>query len=156
MGYFVRTQLVTIAIITVPAVVAAFLVGLSLGLPRVPPEIPPVDAVPVEARPGRDAPALARYPGAVRVKYENHVLGHVLGETRRWEVGYFAESRVEEAKAFYRKRLQEDGWVLGGTHFDAGELDLQARRGDVQMLVEIGQVGELVEIEMEIIEPRTP
>jgi hypothetical protein len=147
----VRTQLVIAAIITAPAVVIGFLAGLSLGLPGIPPEIPPVDATPVSDLPGEDAPGLPRYPGAARVKYENHVLG----DARVWEVGYFAEGTFREAGSFYRQKLDENGWTLEGSDFDAGELDLRAHRGDVVMLIEIGQQGEMVEIEMEIYEPRS-
>jgi hypothetical protein len=107
----VRTQLVIAVIVTVPAVVISFLAGLSLGLPAIPPEIPPVDAVPVADRPGEDVPGLPRYPGAVRVKYEDHQLG----DTRVWEVGYFAEGRVHEAGSFYRQRLDENGWSFEGS-----------------------------------------
>jgi hypothetical protein len=145
----VQTQLVLAAIITVPALVISFLAGLSVGLPGVPPEIPPVDAVPVDDVPGEDVPGLPRYPGAVRVKYENHLLD----KARVWEVGYFAEGRIQEAGSFYRQKLDENGWTFEGSDFDAGELDLRAHRGNVVVLVEIGQAGELVEIEMEVYEP---
>jgi hypothetical protein len=145
----VQTQLVIAAIITVPALVISFLAGVALGLPGLPPEIPPVDAVPVDDVPGEDVPGVPRYPGAVRVKYENHLLD----DARVWEVGYFAEGRLHEAGSFYRQRLDENGWVLEGSDFDAGELDLRAHRGNVVVLVEIGQAGELVEIEMEVYEP---
>jgi hypothetical protein len=148
----VQTQLMIAAIITAPAVVISFFAGLSFGLPHIPPEIPPVDAVPVDDLPGEDVPGLPRYPGAVRVRYESHLLG----DTRVWEVGYFAQGRVHEAESFYRERLDENGWSFEGSDFYAGELDLRARRGEVAMVVEIGQVDELVEIEMELFEPISP
>jgi hypothetical protein len=145
----VQTQLVLAAIITVPALVISFLAGLSLGLPGVPPEIPPVDAVPVDDVPGEDVPGLPRYPGAVRVKYENHQLG----DARVWEVGYFAEGRIQEAGSFYRQKLDENGWVFEGSDFSAGELDLRAHRGNVAAVVEIEQEGALVEIDIDVHEP---
>jgi hypothetical protein len=144
-----QTQLVIAAIITVPALVISFLAGLSLGLPEVPPEIPPMDAVPAEDLPGADVPGLPRYPGAVRVKYENHLLG----DARVWEVGFVAEGRVHEAESFYRQRLDENGWSFQGSDFDGGEHALRARRGEVEMVVEIEQADELMEIEMELSEP---
>ncbi len=147
----VRTQLMIAAIITAPAVVIGFLAGLSLGLPGIPPEIPPVDAAPVADLPGEDVPGLPRYPDAVRVKYENHLLG----DARVWEVGYFAEGRVREVARFYRQRLDERGWAFEGSHLYAGELALRARRDKVEMVVEIGQQDEMVEIEMELYEPRS-
>jgi hypothetical protein len=149
MAKTVQTQLLIAAMIAVPAVVISFLAGLSLGLPGIPPEIPSVDAVPVDDVPGEDVPGLPRYPGAVRVKYEDHLLG----EARVREVGYFAEGRIHEAGSFYRQRLDENGWTLEGSDFDAGELDLRAHRGSVVVLIEIGQVGELIEIELEVHEP---
>jgi hypothetical protein len=145
----VRTQLLIAAIVTGPALVISFLAGLSLGLPNIPPEIPPVDAVPAVAESGEDVPHLPRYPGAVRVKYENHLFK----DARVWEVGYYAESSVQEAGSFYRQSLSHNGWTYEGSHFHAGELALRARRDDVEMLVEIGQAGELIEIEMEVYEP---
>jgi hypothetical protein len=144
-----QTQLMIAAIVTVPAVVISFLAGLSLGLPEIPPEIPPVDAVPVEDLPGSDVPGLPRYPGAVRVKYESHLLGDVHVS----EVGYVAEGRVHEVGSFYRQRLDENGWSFEGSDFDMGELDLRGRRGEIEMVIEIGQVDELVEIEMELSKP---
>jgi hypothetical protein len=83
------------------------------------------------------------------VKYESHLLG----SARVWEVGYLVEGRVHEAGGFYRGRLDENGWSFEGSDFDAGELALRARRGEVEMLVELGQADELVEIEMELSEP---
>jgi hypothetical protein len=147
----VRMQLVIAVIITAPAVVIGFLAGLSLGLPGIPPEIPPLDAAPVADQPGQDVPGLPRYPGAVRVKYENHVFG----DARVWEVGYFAEGRVREVQTFYRQRLDESRWTFEGSHSYAGELALRARRDNVEMVVEVGQQGEMVEIEMELYEPRS-
>jgi hypothetical protein len=140
-------------VIIAAALLISFVAGLSLGLDRAgpggPPEIPPVEAVPAQDIPGEDVPGLPRYPGAVRVKYESHLLGdvHVL------EVGYLVEGRVHEAGSFYRRRLDENGWSFEGSDFDAGELALRARRGEVEMLVELGQADELVEIEMELSEP---
>src|SRR5918997_1207580 len=112
----VRTQLMLAAIVTGPALVISFLAGLSLGLPHVPPEIPPVDAVPVATESGEDVPHLPRYPGAVRVKYENHLFD----DARVWEVGYFAEGRVEEVRNFYRQELVDNGWAYKGSHSYAG------------------------------------
>jgi hypothetical protein len=145
----VQTQLVIAAIITVPALVISFLAGLALGLPGLPPEIPPVDAVPVDDVPGEDVPGVPRYPGAVRVRYENHLLEDV----RVWEVDYLAEGRLHETGSFYRQRLDENGWVLEGTNFDAGELDMRAHRGNVAAVVEIEQEGELVQIDIDVYEP---
>lgn len=147
----VRTQLVIAVIITAPAVVIGFLAGLSLGLPGIPPEIPPLDAAPVADQPGQDVPGLPRYPGAARVKYENHLFS----DARVWEVGYFAEGRVREVESFYRQRLDESGWTFEGSDLDAGELALRGRRGNVEMVVEVGQQGKMVEIEMELYEPRS-
>jgi hypothetical protein len=151
MANTVKTQILIAAIVTAPAVAISFLAGLSLGLPGIPPEIPPLDAAPVADQPGQDVPGLPRYPGSVRVKYENHVFG----DARVWEVGYFAEGRVREVQSFYRQRLDESGWTFEGSHFYAGELALRARRGKVEMVVEVGQQGKMVEIEMELYEPRS-
>ncbi len=51
------------------------------------------------------------------------------------------------------RRLDENGWSLEGSDFDAGELALRARRGEIEMVVELGQEDELVEIKMELPEP---
>jgi hypothetical protein len=149
MANTVKTQILIAAIVTAPAVAISFLAGLALGIPEIPPEIPPVDAVPVDDQPGADVPGLPRYPGAVRVQYESHVLG----DTHVWEIGYFAEGHVQEVESFYRPRLDENGWSFEGSDFDAGELDLRARRGEVEMVMEIGQHDEMVEIEVELSEP---
>jgi hypothetical protein len=79
----------------------------------------------------------------------------MFSDARVWEVGYFAEGRVREVQSFYRQRLDESGWTFEGSHFYAGELALRARRDNVEMVVEVGQQGEMVEIEMELYEPRS-
>ncbi len=53
------------------------------------PELGRIEAVPSEDLPGEDIPGLQRYPGAVRVKYDSHLLGN----ERVSEVGYLAEER---------------------------------------------------------------
>jgi hypothetical protein len=147
----VGTQLIIAVIITAPALVIGFLAGLSLGLPGIPPEIPPLDAAPVADQPGQDVPGLQRYPGAARVKYENHTFS----DARVWEVGYFAEGRVREVESFYKQELDASGWTFVGSDLSAGELALRARRGTVEIVIELGQQGEMVEIEMELYEPRS-
>ena len=106
-----------------------FVSGFSLGLNRAEqvgsPELGPIDAVPSKDLPGEDVPGMRRYPGAVRVKYESHLLGDV----RVSEAGYLAEGRVFEAGRFYTQRLSESGWSFKGDDFDEGELALRARRG---------------------------
>ncbi len=138
-----KTQLAISAVTIAAALLVSFVAGLSLGFDRAgpgrPPETPPVE----------DVPGLPRYPDAVRVKYESHLLG----DARVWEVGYLVEGRVREAESFYRQRLDENGWSFEGSDFDAGELDLRARRGEVEMVIELEQADELVEIEMEHSEP---
>ena len=133
-----------------------FVSGFSLGLNRAEqvgsPELGPIDAVPSKDLPGEDVPGMRRYPGAVRVKYESHLLGDV----QVTEAGYLAEGRVIEAGRFYTQRLSESGWSFKGDDFDEGELALRARRGEEEVLVELEQRGELVEIEMELSEPLSP
>jgi hypothetical protein len=85
--------------------------------------------VPSEDLPGEDISGIQRYPDAVRVKYESHLLG----DERVTEVGYLAEGEVGDAEEFYEPRLDEDGWALQGSDFDAGERVLRARRGESGM-----------------------
>jgi hypothetical protein len=129
------------------ALLITFVAGFSLGQSRTEqvgsPELGPIDAVPSEDLPGEDVPGMQRYPAAVRVKYESHLLGG----KRVSEVGYLAEGRVFDASRFYRQRLGEKGWSLEGQDFDGGELVLRARRGEEEVLVELEQQGELVEID---------
>ena len=95
---------------------------------------------------------MRRYPGAVRVKYESHLLG----DERVSEAGFLAEGGVDGAQEFYEARLDENGWALQGSDFDAGERVLRARRGEAELLVELEQEDELVEIEMELSEALSP
>jgi hypothetical protein len=108
--------------------------------------------VPSEDLSWEDISGIQRYPGAVRVRYESHLLG----DERVTEVGYLAESEVGDAEEFYESRLDEDGWALQGSDYDAGERVLRARRGEAELLVELEQAGELVEIEIEIPETLSP
>lgn len=104
--------------------------------------------MPSEDLPGEDLPGMQRYPGAVRVKYESHLLG----DERVTEAGYLAQGEVGAAAEFYEPKLDENGWVFQGSDFDAGERVLLARRGEAELLVELEQQSELVEIEIEISE----
>jgi hypothetical protein len=152
----VKAPLAIAAGLFVVALLISFVAGFSLGLNRAEqvgsPELGRIDAVPSEDLPGEDIPGMKRYPGAVRVKYESHLLG----EKRVSEVGYLTEGRVFDASRFYRQRLGEKGWSFEGQDFDGGELVLRARRGEEEVLVELEQKGELVEIEAELSEPISP
>ena len=99
-----------------------------------------------------DISGIQRYPSAVRVRYESHLLG----DERVTEVGYLAEGEVGDAEEFYESRLDEDGGALQGSDYDAGERVLRARRGEAELLVELEQAEELVEIEIEISETLSP
>jgi hypothetical protein len=138
------------------ALLIIFVAGFSLGFSRTDrvgsPELESIDAVPSEDLPGEDVPGMRRYPGAVRVKYESHLLG----DERVSEAGFLAEGGVDDAQEFYEARLDENGWALQGSDFDAGERVLRASRGEAELLVELEQEDELVEIEMELSEALSP
>ncbi|MDQ3318126.1 MAG: hypothetical protein M3522_12455 [Actinomycetota bacterium] len=139
--------------VIVAAVLISFVAGFALGSNREDragsPELGPIDVVPTKDLPGEDVPGLGRYPGAVRVEYESHLLG----DARVTEVGYLARGDSSEAGDFYERRLEEDGWSFEGSDFDAGELALRARRGGGVLVIELEQQDEMVEIEMEFSEP---
>jgi hypothetical protein len=148
----VKSPLAIAAVLMGAALLISFASGFSLGLTRTgqtgSPELEPIDAVPSEDLPGEDVPGMQRYPDAVKVKYESHLLG----DERVSEVGYLAGGRVFEAGRFYEQRLGEKGWRFEGSDFDGGELALRARRGAEELVVELEQQDEMVEIEMELSE----
>ena len=145
-----KSPLAIAAILMGAALLISFVSGFSLGLTRTgqagSPELEPIDTVPPEDLPGEDVPGVQRYPGSVRVKYESHLLG----DERVSEAGYLAESGVDHAQEFYEARLDENGWALQGSDFDAGERVLRARRVGAELLVELEQEDEVVEIEIEL------
>lgn len=152
----VKTPIAIAAVLMGAALLISFVAGYSLARIRAErvgsPELGPIDAVPSEDLPGQDVPGIQRYPGAVRVKYESHLLG----DERVSEAGYLAEGGIGDAQEFYESRLDENGWTLQGSDLDAGERVLRARRGESELLVELEQADELVEIEMELTETLPP
>lgn len=148
----VKSPIAIAAVLIGAALLISFIAGYSLALTQAEqagsPELGPIDAVPSEDLPGEDVPGMQRYPGAVRVKYESHLLG----DERVSEAGYLAHGGVSDAEEFYEPRLDENGWALQGSDLDAGERVLRARRGEAELLVELDQEDELVEIEMELSE----
>jgi hypothetical protein len=116
-------------------VLISFVAGYVLALTQAEqvgsPELGPIDRLPSEDLPGEDVSGMQRYPGAVRVKYESHLLG----DERVSEVGYLAQGRGGEAEEFYEPRLDENGWAFQGADLDAGERVLRARRGEAELLV---------------------
>jgi hypothetical protein len=152
----VRTPLAIAAVLFGVALLIVFVTGYSLGLNRAEqvgsPELGPIEALPSEDVSGEEVAGLRRYPGAVRVKYESHLLG----DQRVSEAGYLVEGSDLDVKLYYERELSEDGWSLEGEDFDEGELVLRARRGEEELLVELEQRDELVEIELELHEPLSP
>jgi hypothetical protein len=152
----VRTQLAIAAVLIGATLLIIFVAGYSLGSNRSEQpgslELGPIEELPSEDVPGEEVAGLRRYPGAVRVKYESHLLG----DRRVSEAGYLAEGSAFEVDRFYGQRLVEEGWSLEGEDFDAGEVVLRARRGEEELLVELEQRDELVEIELELHEPLSP
>jgi hypothetical protein len=110
-----------------------------------------IDEVPSVDVPGEEVAGLRRYPGAVRVKYESHLLGNA----RLSEAGYLAEGSAFAAGRFYRQRLGEPGRSYEGQDFDAGELALRAQRDNEELVVALEDQGELVEVEVELSEPHS-
>jgi hypothetical protein len=153
----VRTQLAIAAVLIGATLLIIFVAGYSLGSNRSEQpgslELGPIEELPSEDVPGEEVAGLRRYPGAVRVKYESHLLG----DQQVSEAGYLVEKGSEfEVGRYYGQRLAEEGWSLEGEDFDAGELVLGARRSEEELLVELEDRGELVEIEMELHESLSP
>lgn len=104
-----KTAIAIATVLFAGALVISFVVGVSLGTSQAEgagsPEVESVEMVPTEDLPGEDVPSVRRYPGAVRVEYESHLLAGV----RIAEVGYLAEGRLSEASSFYKQKLDENG-----------------------------------------------
>ncbi len=110
---------------------------------------PPTEPeVPAEDAPGAEVPGLDRYPGSVRTEYRReHIRDLIVTEAE-----YMVDDDVEAVREFYRELFHRDGWSVGDLGFFQGEWVFFVIRGDHEAIVEITDLGETVEIELELSE----
>ncbi len=106
-------------------------------------ELPTIDVT------GADIEGLPRYPGSVRVEYQNLIVGEFL-ET---EVEYVVAAELGPVHDFYREVFQDEGWVVADIGIYQGEWTFFIVSGEREANVELEARQSLVEIEIELSEP---
>lgn len=99
---------------------------------------------------GKDISGLPRYPGSVRVRYGEAVIGD-LSVTR---AGYVADAELDEARDFYRDTFRNEGWAVADVSYSKGEWTFFVTRQEREAILEIEEQSSLVEVEIELSEPR--
>jgi hypothetical protein len=101
--------------------------------------------------PGEDFSDLPRYPDSVRVEYHRGVskAGLVLVDT-----DYFTSAKLDHVREFYRGVFRSEKWMVAGFNISEGEWDYLVTKGDREAVIEIEQLGELVEIEIDVSDPQ--
>lgn|GEM_PF-1393656 len=106
-------------------------------------ELPAIDVT------GADIEGLPRYPGSVRVEYQNLIVGDFL-ET---EVEYVVAAELGPVHDFYREVFKEEGWIVADIGIYQGEWTFFVVSGEREANVELEARQSLVEIEIELSEP---
>jgi hypothetical protein len=94
--------------------------------------------------PGIDAPDIPRFPGSVRVAYEEGVDGRIT-----WSLARFQTSAtVDEVRAHYRQVFRDHDWLVGDVEFADGAWEFDASRGVREVRVGIGPADGIVQAEV--------
>lgn len=112
----------------------------------VPPATDP--EVPEEDVPGAEVPGLERYPDSVRTEYRRENIRDLIVT----EAEYMTAADADAVREFYRELFHREGWSVGDLGFFQGEWVFFVIRGDHEAIVEITDLGETVEIELELSE----
>jgi hypothetical protein len=66
---------------------------------------------------------------------------------------YRADASVDDVRAFYQRVIADHGWERADIGFDHGEWSYVLVGGSVEALIEIEEVGGIVEIDLQVSEP---
>lgn len=109
----------------------------------------PTTSLPEADVPGEDIPDLPRYPGSLRVEYQQRAsAGLVLVDTE-----YVASAKLDDVREFYRNVFRSGKWSMAGLDVSEDEWDFFVTKGEREAVTEIELQGEFVEIEIEVSEP---
>lgn len=99
--------------------------------------------------PGQEIDRLPRIPGSVRTAHE------VIDENgfRLTANEYHVESTVDAVRAFYQGVIVDHGWERADISFESGEWSYILVDGGIEALIEIEELGGLVEVDLQISEP---
>jgi hypothetical protein len=130
----------------------------SLGGPEPTPGLAPVAATTSPSPspslatsdvPGEDIDRLPRMPGSVRTAHE------VLGESgfQLTANEYHVAATVDAVRAFYQGVIVDHGWERADINFAKGEWSYILIDQGTEALIEIEELGGLVEIDLQVSEP---
>lgn len=111
--------------------------------PRDPPQIPAADVS------GEELLALPRYPQSVRADYQRGRRDDLV-VTR---ASYVARDELEAVRAFYRDVFRQQGWFVADTTYTEDNWRFLLLGDDIEAVVELSGFDEVVEIQLELIEP---
>jgi hypothetical protein len=99
---------------------------------------------------GKDFSDLPRYPDSRRVEYQRRAsAGLVLVDTE-----HVAPAKLDDVREFYRDIFRTEKWSVAGLDVSEDEWDFFVNKGEREAVIESESRGELVEIEIEVSEPR--
>jgi hypothetical protein len=140
-------------------VVAAVLGGAVLAGPTAPPmpsgtstpaSSPTAQPLPAADVPGMDLDRLPRYPGSVRTGYRVHVDDAF----QLTALEYLADATVDEVRLYYQGVMDAQGWERADVQYAHDEWSYVLVDGRTEALIEIEPERGLVEIDLQISEPR--
>src|SRR5215217_1916145 len=83
--------------------------------------------------PGEDFSDLPRYPGSVRIEYQQRVSKAGLVVI---DADYVASARLDDVRKFYRGAFRSEGWTVAGFDVSEGEWDFFLTKGDREALID--------------------
>jgi len=116
------------------------------------PAVRPSPSLTVADVAGEDLARLPRYPRSVRSGYE------IVREDRfrLTAAEYQVNAAVDDVRTFYQGVIVEHSWERADISFDHGEWSYVLVDGSTEALIEIEELGGLVEIDLQISEPIEP
>ena len=149
----------SLALLVAAVLLGGFLLGSTLpelaDRTRATPSPTAVAASPgATARPtadvaGEDLARLPRYPGSVRSEFAITVDERY----RLTAVEFLADESLDAVRAFYQGVIAQHGWQRADIGYSAGEWTYVLVDGSTEALIEIEELGGLVEIDLQVSEP---
>lgn len=141
------------------AAIGAALSGLTAASTPTPAptvtDVTPSGAVPTADVDGHDLEQLPRYPGSVRSEFS-------ISQDDRWRttaIEYLATASLDDVRSFYQGVIVDFGWQRADVSFSGGEWTYVLVAGRNEAVVEIEQLGSLIEVDLlygELVTSPTP
>lgn len=153
-----RVSIVGIILLVGVSLLAGVAIGAALsGLTAAPTPTPaptvtdvtPSGGVPTTDVDGHDLEQLPRYPGSVRSEFS-------INQDDRWRttvIEYLVTASLDDVRSFYQGVIVDFGWQRADVAFSGGEWTYVLVAGRTEAVVEIEQLGSLIEVDVLYGEP---